>query len=234
MLPLMANVQPVGAPQAPNVVSAHAQSMPFSVQTDAAAAARQQLPMAVSALGAPAAYHPDTLQSRQAKTENATQAQARGDAEASSELDESQQTQRANQMAKLPGWAQRFVAQPTLQRTAFSILFATQFFAQGIAGEDAEQYFSSAPANAPSAAPSAAQAAPALPSAARELVAVSYAHNGALRSAEKPLPKNPQQWVELRYPPVPRKPGLNQATGALAYSLVAQAMQAPVAAIDAA
>jgi hypothetical protein len=45
------------------------QATPYSVQSDAAAAARQQLPIAVSSTGAPVAYWPDTLQSRQAQAE---------------------------------------------------------------------------------------------------------------------------------------------------------------------
>lgn len=52
-----------------------AQSVQFSVQTDIAALSRQQLPVAVSALGAPVAYSPDTLPSRlQQRTSNAVNA----------------------------------------------------------------------------------------------------------------------------------------------------------------
>ncbi len=68
MLPLVTNVLPNPVPPPPGVTTPE-KATPSSVQSDAAAAARQQLPIAVSSTGAPAAFSPDTLQSRQAQLE---------------------------------------------------------------------------------------------------------------------------------------------------------------------
>lgn len=65
MLPLAVNALPTPALPAPSVEQSP-QTVPLSTTSDSA---RQQLPIAVSSSGAPAAYSPDTLQSRRAAEE---------------------------------------------------------------------------------------------------------------------------------------------------------------------
>ena len=229
MLPLVANVQPAAAPTAPNAVSAHAQSLPFSIVSDEASAARQQLPMAVSALGAPVAYHPDTLQSRQAASERRVAEQ--NDEQQTTDQAGDEVAQNAARLAKLPAWAQRWLNVPLMQRAPFSSLFAAQFMAQDVA-DDALAYFSPEPSQpAPLALPPKTETA--LPSQTRNAIAQYYAHNGTAR-AEKPFTKSPQALAELRYAPIPRKPGLDRATGAMAYALAVNRGSATAGTVEAA
>lgn len=68
MFPLAVNTLPAASAPAPSVEQSP-QTVPSSVQQDNATTARQQLPIAVSSTGAPAAFSPDNLQSRQASEE---------------------------------------------------------------------------------------------------------------------------------------------------------------------
>jgi hypothetical protein len=235
MFPLVANAQPAGALAAPSLANAHTQSATFGVVTDAAAAARQQLPMAVSALGAPVAYHPDTLQSRQAQTERTQQSRNNSPQTELSDASDAQTQARMQQLSRLPAWAQRFTDLPLSQRAPFSALFAAQFFAQEGSAEEAALFFAAneTPDHLPAPRSAPPQQAP-LNAQTRELIHHSYTHNANLKRAEKPLPKNPQQYVEVRYQMMGRKPGLDRAHGADAYAAVHHSMTPPAAAIDAA
>lgn len=150
MLPLAISAMPSVMPPAPSTSSSSG-SAPFSVQTDIAALARQQLPIAVSSTGAPAAFSPDTMQSRQAQSERRNTAITQPPVQAvedGSDHAPTQQTQNAAAHADAPE-IRFFNLQPNRLGLSFSSQFAAQYIAQDSRPVTQQEWKHTLPPNKP-------------------------------------------------------------------------------------
>ena len=139
MFPLALPSMPGYGPSAANAYTT-TQSTPYSVQTDIGALARQQLPIAVVSTAAPAAYSPDTQQSRQAQQEKRTQSNVSDNAPVIEDgaANDDVAALRAAALADTPE-IRFFNLQPSRLGQAFSTQFAAQYLAQETRGEGSRE-----------------------------------------------------------------------------------------------